>query len=85
MTNLILPGSIEFAVALQELPPVPTWRAMANRTNGEMALIAPLGSHGLLEAVSMDRFYEYVNDGELEARQDEIDQLDQELEGVIFV
>ncbi len=81
---LILPGTLEYALALQEIPPVPTWRAMADRTNGEMALIAPVGGNGLLEAVSLDRFYEYCNDGELDARQAEMEELDEQMEGVIL-
>lgn len=83
-SELILPGTLEYAIALQEIPPVPTWRAMAAQTNGEMALIAPVGGNGILEAVTMDRWFEYINDGELDARQAEIDQLEEQMEGVIL-
>lgn len=74
-TPLILPGSLEWDLAVREIPPAPSWRAMADKTNGEMALIALPGNHGLMEAVPMNRFWEYCYDGELDARQDEIDEL----------
>lgn len=69
---LILPGTLEYWLASQELPPPPGWQHFAAKTNGEMALIGLPGEGGLLQAVTMDRFYEYVFDGELDAREDEI-------------
>lgn len=81
---LILPGSLEFNLALQEIPPVPTWRAEAERTNGETYLICRAGQHGLMEAVDRRTWEEYCYGGELDIRSDEIDDLDQQLEGVIW-
>ena len=82
--TLILPGSLEYAIALTEIPPVPTWRALADKTNGEMALIALPGSEGVLQAVTMARYREYMEDGEFDARQDEIEAQDAQLDGVII-
>lgn len=84
MSALILPGSLEYAIALTEIPPVPTWRAEAARTNGETYLICRAGGSGLMEAVDRQTWLEYCNDGELDERQDEIDELDEQLEGVIL-
>lgn len=81
---LILPGSLEYALALQHLPPPPGWGAMAAKTNGEMALIGTVGGNGLMEAVTLERFLEYANDGELEAREAEVAALDAETDGVII-
>jgi hypothetical protein len=82
--SLILPGTLEFNIALAEIPPVPTWRKEAERTNGETYLICRAGSMGLMEAVSRQEWLEYCNDGELDDRQDEIDAQDAILEGVIY-
>jgi hypothetical protein len=85
MAELILPGSLEFEIALAGIPPVPTWRAEAERTNGETYLICRAGSLGLMEAVTRQEWEEYCNDGELDERQLEIDAHDQALEGVVNV
>jgi hypothetical protein len=79
MSTLIYPGSLEFAMALREIPPVPTWRAHADKTNGDTYLICRSGSLGLMEAVSRKEWLEYVNDGELDQRQDEIEAHEAEL------
>ncbi|MGB3199876.1 MAG: hypothetical protein WBA99_03180 [Nodosilinea sp.] len=84
MSNLILPGTLEFNLALADIPPVPTWRAEAERTNGETYLICRAGSLGLMESVSRQEWLEYVNDGELDERQLEIDEQDAALEGIIY-
>lgn len=81
---LILPGSLEFALALQEIPPVPTWRAEAERTNGETYLICRSGSLGLMEAVDRKTWEEYCNDGELDIRTEEIEEQEERLEGIIY-
>lgn len=70
---LILPGSLAWQLAIEELPPPPGWKQEADRTNGDMALIGMPGEHGLLQAVSPDRFWEYMHDGEADCRQDEIE------------
>ncbi|MBW4482914.1 MAG: hypothetical protein KME14_10255 [Tildeniella torsiva UHER 1998/13D] len=82
--TLILPGTLEFALALAEIPPVPTWRKEAERTNGEIRLICRAGSLGLMETVDHQTWLEYCNDGELDERQAEIDAHDAALEGVIY-
>lgn len=84
MSSLILPGSLEFDLALQEIPPVPTWRAQAEKSNGDTYLICRAGQFGLMEAVDRKTWEDYVYGGELDERQDEIDQLDEQLEGVIL-
>ncbi len=84
MPDLILPGTLEFNLALADIPPVPTWRAEAERTNGETYLICRSGSLGLMEAVSRQEWLEYVNDGELDERQTEIDAHDDALAGVVY-
>lgn len=83
-SGLILPGTLEFSLALAEIPPVPTWRKEAERTNGETYLICRSGSLGLMEAVSRQEWLEYVNDGELDARQTEIEEHEATLEGVFY-
>lgn len=84
MDSLILPGTLEFNLALAEIPPVPTWRQEAERTNGETYLICRSGSMGLMEAVNRQEWEEYVYGGELDERQDEIDEQDGILESVIY-
>ncbi len=84
MADLILPGSLEFDLALADIPPVPTWRANFERANGEGYLICRAGSLGLMESVSYQEWLEYCNDGELDARQAEIDAHDEALEGIIY-
>lgn len=82
--QLILPGSLEFSIALSEIPPIPTWRAEAERSAGEVYFICLPGEMGLMQAVDRQRWEEYCNDGELDDRMDEIDELDAQLEGVIY-
>lgn len=76
---LILPGSLAYQLAIQDLPPPPDWEKKAHQTGGEMALIAPLGCDGLLEAVSINRAMEYMHDGELDQRMDELEELEPDL------
>lgn len=76
---LILPGSLEFELAKRDLPPPPGWRQFAAKTNGEMALIGRAGQCGMLEAVSLQRFAEYCNDGELDERQEELEAEEEEI------
>lgn len=83
--GLILPGSLAYSIALTEIPPVPTWRAEADRTNGETYLICRAGSQGLMESVGYKEWIDYVYGGELDERQDEIDALEDDLEGVIIL
>lgn len=79
--TLILPGSLAWRFAMDDLPPPPGWRQEADRTNGEMALIGLPGGHGLLQAVTLARYWEYIHDGEADQRQDEIEADD----GVIWI
>lgn len=77
MSRLILPGTLEFDLALAEIPPVPTWRAEAERTGGETYLICRSGEFGLMEAVDKATFEDFCYGGELDERQSEIDALDE--------
>lgn len=77
-SSLILPGSLEFVLAAQSLPPPPGWLDEAHRKGGNVALIAPLGQSGMLEVVSPERAWEYANDGELDQRMEEIEALESE-------
>lgn len=70
---LILPGSLDFELAIQDLPPPPGWQQEAAKRGGEIALIGTVGGFGMMEAVPISRFHEYVYDGELDERQEEID------------
>ncbi len=84
MADLILPGTLEFSLALQEIPPVPTWRAEAERSNGETYLICRAGGMGLMEAVDRQTWLEYCHDGELDERTEEIEALEDATAGVIY-
>ena len=84
MSNLILPGSLEFDLALADIPPVPTWRANFERANGEGYLIVRPGSLGLMESVTRQEWEDYVYGGEFDERQAEIDEHDAALENVIY-
>lgn len=76
--GLILPGTLEYYLASQSLPPPPGWEDEAKRKSGEVALIAPLGQGGLMEVVPLSRAWEYAYDGELDSRQEEIEELEPE-------
>ncbi|WP_156119957.1 hypothetical protein [Leptolyngbya sp. KIOST-1] len=80
--GLILPGTVAYAVALTEIPPVPTWRAEAGQEKTYM--ICRAGQQGLMESVTYKEWADYVYGGELDERQEEIDTLDDELEGLIL-
>ncbi len=73
MSGLILPGTLEWAIACEELPPPPGWLDELHQTGGNRAIICPLGQNGLMEMVSLDRALEYMHDGELDQRMDEIE------------
>jgi hypothetical protein len=77
-SGLILPGHPFFNHYLQsELPP--DWREFANKNPDFAFIVRPDGS-GLLEQVGEDELEEYCEDGELEARELEI-----ESDDLIFV
>lgn len=75
-SGLILPGTLEFYLECQNIPPPPGWQEEVNRTGGAVALVAPVGQCGLMEVVPLSRAAEYMHDGELDQRQDEIEELD---------
>ena len=83
-SDLILPGTLAFNIALTQIPPLPTWRAEMEKGSGQAFMICRPGSMGLMESVTEEEWVEYMNDGEYDARQEEIDALDEELEGVII-
>lgn len=70
---LILPGSLEWLFSLEDLGLYPGWLEQVHKLSGEVAFVARPGSCGLLEAVSLAEYEEFCNDGELEARQAELD------------
>lgn len=77
--RLILPGTLEFYLASQDLPPPPGWKDNLARSE-EIAYIAPLGQSGLLEAVPISRAWEYAYDGEMDERQAEIEEYEPEFD-----
>lgn len=78
MSTLILPGTLEFFLASQEIPPPPGWEEFAAKTGGEMGLVARPGKGGLLEAVSLAEFEEYLYGGEADLRQEELDAIEEQ-------
>lgn len=80
---LILPGTLEYALALQDIPPVPTWRAAMLSGNGEAYVICRSGSQGLMETVSRADWIDYCEGGELDQRMDEIEELEAQVEGIL--
>lgn len=77
---LILPGTLEFYLECQELPPPPGWLNELHKSGGERAIIAPLGTNGMMEVVTLDRAMEYMHDGELDQRMDEIEELEADID-----
>lgn len=75
---LILPGTLEFFLASQEIPPPPGWEQFAAETGGAMGLIARPGNGGLLEAVPIAEFEEYLYGGEADLRQEELDAIEEQ-------
>lgn len=65
MKDLILPGSVEYEVALGTLPF--GWRHDAHRLSGECAFVAD-GETGLLRTVSTREMWDYVFSGEYDER-----------------
>lgn len=70
---LILPGSLEYLLASDEIGFFPGAMDYVHRTGNECAFISRPGNGGLLEAVSLKEFEEFMNDGEMDARQDELE------------
>lgn len=71
---LILPGSLEYLLASEEIGLFPGAMDFVNRTSNECAFISRPGSGGLLEAVTLKQFEEYIHDGEMDERQDELEE-----------
>lgn len=71
---LILPGSLEYQIAQEELGLFPGAMQAIHQASGEVAFVSRPGSGGLLEAVSLAEFAEYMNDGEFELRQAELEE-----------
>lgn len=72
---LILPGSLEWLIAMEDVGLYPGWLEQVHKLSGEVAFVARPGSCGLLEAVSFEEYEEFCNDGEADARQAELDAL----------
>lgn len=81
---LILPGTLEYMLASANLGLFPGAMNYVHERSGDVAFIARPGSGGLLEAVSLDEFQEFVNDGEADVRQAELEQ-EWALEDEMFV
>lgn len=81
---LILPGSIEFLIASDEIGLFPGAMDYVHDCGNECAFVARPGNGGLLEAVTLKEFQEYMNDGEMDARQDELEE-QWELEDELFL
>lgn len=81
---LILPGSLEYMLASEEIGLFPGAMDFVERTSNECAFIARPGSGGLLEAVTWDEFEEFMYDGEMDARQAELEE-QWALEDEIFI
>lgn len=69
---LILPGSLEYLLAEQDLGLFPGAMDLIHQKSGELAFICRPGGGGMLEAVSLEEFAEYCNDGEGDLRQAEL-------------
>jgi hypothetical protein len=76
--GLILPGHPDFNLYLQSRLP-PDWREFANK-HSDFAFVVRADGSGLLEIVNEDELEEYCEDGELEARESEM-----EADDLIFV
>lgn len=73
MTELILPGTIEFEETLGTMLPY-NWQEIAYSACGDYNFIARAGS-GILEAVPEAEAREYLYGGEYDQRLDEIEEL----------
>lgn len=71
---LILPGSLEYLLAEQDLGLFPGAMNVVHEMSGEVAFICRPGGGGMLEAVSLKEFEEHVNDGEAAVRQKELEE-----------
>lgn len=80
---LILPGSLEYFLASEEIGLFPGAMNYVHEKSGEVAFISRPGSGGLLEAVTLQEFEEFVNDGEADVRQAELEE-QWELEDSMF-
>lgn len=67
---IILPGTIDYTITLDVLPI--WWTSFCNKQDDTVTIIRP-GSNGLAEQVSLQEAREYLHDGELDARLDEIE------------
>ena len=73
-SSLILPGDPLFDETLGIFPP--DYQEIANQTGGDFALIVRAEGSGLLEAVPWQEAVEYMYGGELELREEELEQQD---------
>lgn len=71
MSRIILPGDPEFDETLGWFPP--NFQQVADQTGGDFALIVRAEGSGLLEAVPWSEVVEYMHGGELELREQEME------------
>lgn len=70
---LLLPGTIGYQIALQELPLPPDWEKWAHRTNGNFSIVTIPGTGGIMRCVENNTAAEHVGDGEFDFLCQEID------------
>jgi len=64
--SLILPGSLEYQIALESLPLPPDWERWAQRTNGNFSIVVIPGTGGIMRCVDHAEASEFVGDGEFD-------------------
>lgn len=73
MTKLILPGTLEYQIALDELPLPPDWERWAARTNGNFSIVVIPGTGGIMHCVEHRESAEFVGDGHFDTVCEEVD------------
>lgn len=64
---LILPGTLAYALAIEELPLPPGWEQMAHKAGGQVSIVAIPGTGGIMRCVSWGEAEEFVEDGQFAA------------------
>lgn len=72
--ELIKPGTLEFRLVLEDLPPPPGWQQEAARTNGRIAIICEPGEFSLPKLVEIPEWQEFVMDGAAEKKEAELEE-----------
>lgn len=64
---IILPGTLEYQIAIEHLPLPPDWERWAARTNGDFSIVVIPGTGGLMRCVPHEEAAEFTGDGEFDA------------------